>query len=133
VKIKMNKWIITGNLTEDPKLFYSEKGTAVCVFKVAANSGFGKYKKTTYVQAVTYGKSAEAHSKNLTKGAKVAIEGVGYQKKNTNKGRTYYNLQILGKEVEYLISGKDNSSGKEDLEEDYTPPALDEEDFDLPF
>lgn len=126
----MNKWILVGNLTEDPKLFYSEKGTAVCVFTIAAESGYGKYKKVVYPQIITYGKVAEAHAKNLLQGNRVAASGVAYQKKNENKGRTYYNLQMIAKEIEYLYTGK---KAEEETEEDYTPPALDEDDFEVPF
>lgn len=129
----MNKWILIGNLTEDPKLFFSEKGTAICIFTMAAESGYGKYKKTTYVQAVTYGKMAEVHAKHLSKGSKVAVTGVGYQKKNTNKGRTYYNLQVITEEVQYLNTYKKDGDKEAEEAEDYTPPALDDDDFEVPF
>lgn len=129
----MNKWILIGNLTEDPKLFYSEKGNAVCVFSIAADSGYGKYKRTTFPQVVSYGKRAEAHAENLNKGNKVGVEGVGYQKKNENNGRTYYNLQVLAENVEYL-SAPGKSKNNSDDDEDYTPPGLDDDfDDEIPF
>jgi len=127
----MNNWTLVGNLTEDPKLFYSEKGTAICVFSIAAESGYGKYKKVTFPQIVTYGKTAEAHAKNLVKGNKVGVEGIGYVKKNTNKGKTYYNLQCQASNVEYLSKTISNRPDKE--EKDYEPPALEDEDFEVPF
>jgi single stranded DNA-binding protein len=136
----MNKWILIGNLTEDPKLFYSDKGTAVCVFTIAAESGYGKYKQTTYPQIVTYGDKAEAHAKHLGKGDKVAATGIGYQKKNEYKGKVYYNLQCKAREVEYLKTSGNNKikkKPKNNDEEEYEPDVLDDdfdaEGFDVPF
>jgi len=133
----MNEWILIGNLTEDPKLFYTEKGTAVCVFTIAAESGYGKYKQNTFVQIVTYGDKAEAHAKHLGKGDKVAATGIGYQKKNEYKGKTYYNLQCKASNIEYLKTSGNNKikkKSKNNDEEEYTPPGL-EDDFDgeIPF
>lgn len=128
----MNKWILIGNLVRDPQLFYSDKGTAVCSFTIAAESGYGKYKKVIYPQVTTFGKRAEAHAKNLAKGSKVAVTGVGYQDENKSKGKTYYNLKVNAEQVDYLSPVNQNRPDTKDSEE-YVPPALDENDFDVPF
>lgn len=133
----MNQWNLIGNLVEDPKLFYTDKGTAVCVFTIAAESGYGQYKMNTFVQVVTYGKKAEAHAKHLGKGDKVAAVGIGYQKKNNYKGKTYYNLQCKARKVEYLKTSGNNKIRKKPEgsdEEEYVPPGLDEDfDEEVPF
>lgn len=129
----MNKWILIGNLVKDPQLFFTDSGTAVCSFTIACESGYGKYKKTIYPQVATFGKKAEAHAKNLTKGAKVAVVGEGYQDKNESKGKTYYNLKVNAKQVDYISKVNKDRPDTKDSEE-YTPPALDEEfEGDMPF
>jgi single-stranded DNA-binding protein len=130
--MKMNKWLLSGRLTEEPGLYFSESGNAVCSFTIVATSGFGKYFKKIYPQVVTFGKIAEAHAKNLAKGSKIIVVGEGYQKKNKSKGKTYYNLQVKAETIEYLSNINQNRPDTKDNSE-YEPPALEDEDFDVPF
>lgn len=68
-----NKVILMGNLTRDPELRYSEKGSPVCEFTVAVN-GFDK--DDVYFGAVVcFGATAENTGKYLQRGKSVLIEG----------------------------------------------------------
>lgn len=76
----LNKVILIGNLTRDPELKYTPKGTAVCTFGIATNRSWttadGQTKEDTqYHRIVAWQKLAELCGKLLTKGRKVYLEG----------------------------------------------------------
>jgi len=76
----LNKVTLIGNLTRDPELRYTPKGTAVCTFGVATNRSWttaeGQTKEDAqYHRIVAWNKLAELCGKLLTKGRKVYLEG----------------------------------------------------------
>ena len=76
----LNKAQIIGNLTRDPELKYTPKGTAVCTFSVATNRQWvtdsgEKKDDVEYHRVVAWAKLAEICAQILTKGRKVYIEG----------------------------------------------------------
>ena len=75
-----NKVIIAGNLTKDPELRYTPKGTAVAKLGLAINRTWTgedgkKNEETTFVEIDAWGKQAETISQYLKKGRPVLIEG----------------------------------------------------------
>jgi single-strand DNA-binding protein len=75
-----NKCILAGNLTRDPEMRTTPKGTAICQFGLAINRQFkdesGQSRDdTTFVDCEAWGKVAELIAKYLTKGAQALIEG----------------------------------------------------------
>jgi single-strand DNA-binding protein len=69
-----------GNLTRDPEIRYTPKGTAICQMGLAVNRVWtdenGQEKEeVTFVDIDVWGKQAETASKYLTKGRPVFIEG----------------------------------------------------------
>jgi single-strand DNA-binding protein len=76
----LNKVQLIGNLTRDPELRYTEKGTAVCSFGLATNrtvtteSG-EKTEEVDFHRIVAWRKLAELCDKYLTKGRKVYVSG----------------------------------------------------------
>jgi len=77
----LNKVMLIGNLTRDPELRYTSKGTAVCNFGIATNrywksSDDGETKeKTEFHRIVAWQKLAEICAQLLAKGRKVFVEG----------------------------------------------------------
>jgi len=76
----LNKITLIGNLTRDPELKYTPKGTAVCTFGIATNRSWktteGQTKEDTqYHRVVAWNKLAELCGKLLAKGRKVYLEG----------------------------------------------------------
>jgi single-strand DNA-binding protein len=76
-----NKVILIGNLTRDPELRYTPKGTAVTKLGLAinrtwrdANSGESK-EEVTFVDVDAFGKQAETLSNYMRKGRPIMIEG----------------------------------------------------------
>ena len=75
-----NKVILMGNLTRDPELRYTPKGTAVARIGLACNrkwkSETGEMKEeVTFVDVDAFGKTAETIGQYLKKGRPILIEG----------------------------------------------------------
>jgi single-strand DNA-binding protein len=75
-----NKVILAGNLTRDPELRYTPKGTAIARIGLAINRRFagedGQLREeTTFVDVDAFGKQAETIGQYLRKGRPILIEG----------------------------------------------------------
>ncbi|PWU07387.1 MAG: single-stranded DNA-binding protein [Verrucomicrobia bacterium] len=106
----VNKVILIGNVTRDPELKYTPKGTAVCDLGLAVNryytlDGGEKKEETTFVDVTLWGRQAEIAHQYLKKGSPVYIEGRlqldTWEDKQTGQKRSRLrviaeNLQLLG-------------------------------------
>src|SRR3954453_12555082 len=75
-----NKVILLGNLTRDPELRYTPKGTAVAKVGLAVNRNWrtetGEQKEeVTFVDVDAFGKQAETICQYMRKGSPLLIEG----------------------------------------------------------
>ncbi len=75
-----NKVYLIGNLTRDPELRVTPKGTAICQFGLAVNRQFkdesGSVRdETTFVDIEAWGRQGETISKYCTKGRPLFVEG----------------------------------------------------------
>jgi single-strand DNA-binding protein len=75
-----NKVILIGNLTRDPELRYSSKGTAVAKLSVAVNRSWKtetgeQREETTFVDVDAFGRQAEVIGQYFRKGRPIMIEG----------------------------------------------------------
>lgn len=75
-----NKVLLMGNLTRDPDLRYTPKGTAVAEIGLAVNrvqtlDNGEKREETTFVDVTLWGRTAEIANEYLKKGRPVFIEG----------------------------------------------------------
>src|SRR5437763_13715041 len=75
-----NKVILLGNLTRDPEVRYTPKGTAVAELGMAVNRVYTaenreEREETTFVDVTLWGRTAEIASEYSTKGRPVFIEG----------------------------------------------------------
>lgn len=76
----LNKVFLIGNLTRDPELRVTPKGTSICAFSLAINRKFrdeagGDREEVTYVDVEAWGKAGETISKYVTKGRPLFVEG----------------------------------------------------------
>jgi single-strand DNA-binding protein len=76
----LNKVMIIGNLTRDPEVRYTPKGTAVCDMAIAVNRRYvtdsgERQEEVTYLDIVLWNKQAELAGQYLSKGRAVFIEG----------------------------------------------------------
>lgn len=75
-----NKVILAGNLTRDPELKYTPKGSAIASFGLAINRQWTtetgeKREEATFIDITAFGKTAEIIGKFFTKGKPILMEG----------------------------------------------------------
>ena len=75
-----NKVILMGNLTRDPELRYTPKGTAVAKLGLAVNRVWRdaegqQQDETTFVDVDAFGKQAETLGQYMQKGRPILVEG----------------------------------------------------------
>ncbi len=76
----LNKVFLIGNLTRDPELRTTPKGTPICQFGIAVNRQFkdesgATRDETTFIDIEAWGKQGELVSKYLSKGSLAMVEG----------------------------------------------------------
>ena len=76
----LNKVFLIGNLTRDPELRVTPKGTSICQFGIAVNRQFkdesgATRDETTFVDIEAWGKQGELVAKYLAKGSLAMVEG----------------------------------------------------------
>ena len=76
----LNKVFLIGNLTRDPELRVTPKGTAVCQFGLAVNRQYkdesgATRDETAFIDIEAWGKQGELVSKYLQKGSLAFVEG----------------------------------------------------------
>lgn len=104
----INKVIISGNLTREPELRYTNAGTAILAFGIAVNekvknSQTGEWEdRPNFIDCNMWGKRAEAVSKYLVKGAKVAIEGRLRFNQWEKDGQKRSKLDVTVDEIEFM-------------------------------
>ena len=124
----LNKVMIIGNLTRDPELKYTPKGSAIADVAVAVNRNYTtesgeKREETTYVDIVLYGRLAEIAGEYLKKGRSAYFEGRlkldTWDDKQTGQKRS--KMRIVGESLQMLggrEGGRDHSnSGGGDYED----------------
>ncbi len=112
-----NKVILVGNLTRDPELRYTPKGTAVAKIGLAVNrtwkSETGETKEeVTFVDVDAFGRQAETIGQYLKKGRPILIEGrlryETWEDKQTNQKRS--RLGVVLENFQFLDSGRAEGS-----------------------
>jgi single-strand DNA-binding protein len=104
----LNKVMLIGNLTRDPEVKYTPKGTAVCDLGMALNDSYkaqdGTIKETvTYVDVEVWGRTAENCKQYLSKGRSVFIEGqLKLDQWETPQGEKKSKMRVRAVTVQFL-------------------------------
>lgn len=101
----LNSILIDGNLTADPVLKETTRGTPVCNFRLAANrfyrQGEDMQKEVSYFDVETWAQSAERCSRELGKGRNVRVVGRLKQDRWTDdEGQGRSRIKIVADHVE---------------------------------
>src|SRR5690606_1049092 len=119
VMANLNKVMLIGNLTRDPELRYTPKGTAVADIALAINRVWNneqgqKQEETTFVDITLWGRQAELAQQYLTKGRGAYVEGRlqmdPWDDKQTGQKRS--KLKVVAESLQFLPDGKGGSSGQ---------------------
>ena len=118
----LNKVMLIGNLTRDPEVKHTPKGTLVAEFGLAINRVWyndqnQKQEETTFVEVTLWGRQAEVAQQYLAKGSQAFIEGRlqldTWDDKTTGQKRS--KMRVVGDMLQLLGSkggsGGGNSSG----------------------
>ena len=96
----MNQVILTGNLGDDPKEFFTPDGVAIASFSLAFRSGKDK---TSWIKVSCYQKVAEVALRCLHKGAKIAVNGVLDQQKWTDEHQNPKSgYRLIANQIEFI-------------------------------
>jgi single-strand DNA-binding protein len=113
-----NKVLLLGNLTRDPEVRYTPKGTAVTDLGIAVNRQYTldtgeKREEVTFVDVTFWGRTAEVAGEYLKKGRPVFIEGRlqldTWDDKQTGQKRS--KLKVMGEAMQMLGSRQGGGGG----------------------
>jgi len=113
-----NKVILMGNLTRDPELRYTPKGTAIAkvglaVNRVWTNEAGEKKEEVTFVDVDIFGRTAENVGQYMRKGRPMLVEGRlkldQWDDKQTGQKRS--RLGVVAETVQFLGSAPGNEGG----------------------
>lgn len=126
----LNRCDFTGHLGADPTLRYTDGGTAIANFRIAASETFtkdgNKEEKTEWISCVAFKKTAEIIGEHLKKGSFVRVSGRMQTRKWTDKdGNDRWTTEIVLREMQFL--DKKGSQAPADV---HDAPA---DDGDVPF
>ena len=120
----MNKVFLSGNLTRDPEVRYTQSGKAYARMGIAVNRPFSKEKVVDFFNLVAWDKTAEFCGRYLLKGSRILVEGRLQTSNYENKDGVKVNaVDIMVDNIEFAGSrpagdggGKpsDNNYGKRD-------------------
>lgn len=120
----LNKTILMGRLTAEPKISQTPNGINIATFSLAVHRQYDK-DKTDFINIVAWRQTADFVSKYFKKGQLVAIEGNlqsrSYEDKQGNKR---YAVEVVAEQVYFTGSNKNNTDKLEQL----TPPPAPKED-----
>ena len=118
-----NKVILLGNLTRDPEVRYTPKGTAVADLGIAINRTYTaengeKREEVTFVDVTFWGRTAENAGQYLKKGRPVFVEGRlqldSWDDKQSGQKRT--KLKVVGEILQFL-GGRPGGAGEGETDE----------------
>jgi len=121
-----NKVILLGNLTRDPEVRYTPKGSAVADLGIAVNRQYTlengeKREEVTFVDVTFWGRTAEVAGEYLKKGRPVFIEGRlqldTWDDKQSGQKRS--RLKVIGETMQMLGS----RGGASDTRDEGDSPA----------
>jgi single-strand DNA-binding protein len=115
----LNKVMLMGNLTRDPEIKYTPKGTAIANFGIAVNRTFTtaeggeKREEVTFIDLEAFGRTAEIIGEYFKKGRPIFIEGRlkldSWDDKQT--GKKMSKLRVVVDSFEFLGSREGGEGG----------------------
>ena len=106
----MNKIILTGRLTKDPEVKYTQAGKAVASFTLAVNR-MGKDAGADFFSVVAWEKLAEVCGNNLGKGRRILVEGrLQNRSYEATDGQKRYITEVVAQNIEFLDSKAQNEN-----------------------
>ena len=97
----LNQIVLTGNLGQDPEIFFTSEGNSIAKFSLAFKTS--KNKSTSWLKVVCFGRLAELAEKHLHQGARVGVIGTLDENKwETDEGVKKSSYQINCNSLEFI-------------------------------
>lgn len=125
----LNRVFLIGNLTRDPEVRYTPKGTAVGDLSLAVNTTIrspdGQVKEETcFIDVVTWGRQAETAKEYLRRGSPVFVEGrLQFDQWETKEGEKRNRIRVRAERVQFLGRSRPAGSHPSGEEPERLPEA----------
>jgi single-strand DNA-binding protein len=126
----LNKVMLMGNLTRDPEIKYTPKGTAIADIGLAVNRNYTtesgeKREEVTFIDVTLWGRVAEIVGEYCKKGRPLFVEGRlqldTWDDKATGQKRS--KIKVVGENIQLLGSREGGAGGPPTGEPQSAPPA----------
>lgn len=125
----MNHVILTGRLTKDPEIRYTDSKKAVCSFTLAVDDGRdsdGK-RKAQFIPCVAWNKTAELIDQYFTKGKPLTVTGRITVRTYEKNGEKRYITEVVCNGIEFPLTVREEATTATAFED------LNDDDGELPF
>lgn len=135
----LNRVVLTGRLTADPELRYTQTGRARTRFSIAVNRRYrdqeGNFQEeTTFVPIVVWGPQAESCANYLQKGRQVAVDGrLRIDTFETQEGERRKVIEVVAQRVEFLGGRREEAEEPQPAAEAESPQPQAEPEEEIPF
>jgi single-strand DNA-binding protein len=127
----INSVIVTGRLTKDPEIRYTQSGKAVATLSLAVGRRFKK-DETDFFDCTAWEKTAEVAAEYLRKGSLIGITGSLKQDRFEKDGQKRSKVTILIEQLEFLESKKSAEGNTSNSSGDFDGTEVPDDD-DFPF
>ena len=122
----MNKVILTGRITKDPEVRYTQTGVSVVSFTIAVNRTFTSSqsgeREADFINCIVFNKQAENLNRYIKKGGLVGVDGrIQTRSYSAQDGSRRYVTEVVCENIQFLEpkgNSQNNSFGGYD---DYSP------------
>lgn len=114
----MNKVFLSGNMTRDPEVRYTQSGKAYARMGIAVNRAFSKEKVVDFFNLIAWDKTAEFCGRYITKGTRVLVEGRLQTSNYENKDGVKVNaIDVVVDNIEFAGSKRADNGGDNNYSE----------------
>ena len=118
----MNKVVLTGRITRDPEIRYTQNGLSNLRFSVAVDRAVARdasgNRQADFINCVAFGQQADFISRYVKKGNMLAIEGRIQTGSYEKDGQRVYTTDVVADNVQFLES---KAQSQNRVDNDVTP------------
>src|SRR5699024_6828429 len=141
--MSLNRVVLTGRLTRNPDLKYTQNGVAVANGNIACNRPFKNQQgenEADFINFVVWKKAAENIANYMKKGSQIGIDGrLQTRTYENNNGQTVFVTEVVADSVQFLESKGSQQTQQQSQQPqqhqtfDQAGEGVDISDQDLPF
>jgi single-strand DNA-binding protein len=133
----INRVVLVGRLTKDPKLEYTPTGVAVATFTLAVNRTFSNQqgeREADFINCVIWRKPAENVANFLKKGSLAGVEGrIQTRSYEGQDGKRVYITEVVLDSVQFLEPRQNNLQNNEAPQENISTALNKPQEYPNPF